>query len=503
MTDVAAAGRRGRVGRRSKATSCRSKSRALRLHAWKPARRGCRSPTRERPARRFPPFQGHADGRRLHAVSRVFGVEICHARAPGRGARRACRRASTKRSTKSPSTPRPTRCARWRGWRSGRPAQTTDAMIAGIAAGDRGLPRLRRFHPRAAALVPRRVYGDRRSPATASSASTRPSSAIATGWMNPATTCSGISPKTTRCCSTPRPISPDICCPKRAFAVPAGSAREQSAVGAGARARLARSFRDTGKWPSSTRRPISRSTSRALTRSMRWRPTPTFATRAGDGDRPPAGNRRALRASGRAHRRAGPLLRAHAARRAARWSCPASAACCGARATTACASMRCRSLRSAFATMACAVPDELAGDRLLAARRRAGMVLRAGPGPHRQALPLQDPRLRDGHAPPPIAGTSGAIRRRCCICGSATIRTRRSGSIIPARRSSPAMAGRPIGAARGTLPRVHQYRGLAVVAFDCAAEQPDFTHAWFPRSAFDEVARRRRRRARPRRRRAW
>jgi hypothetical protein len=39
----------------------------------------------------------------------------------------------------------------------------------------------------------------------------------------------------------------------------------------------------------------------------------------------------------------------------------------------------------------------------------------------------------------------------------------------------------------GTLPRVHQYRGLAVVLFDCAAEQPDFTHAWFPRSAFTAV----------------
>ncbi len=37
----------------------------------------------------------------------------------------------------------------------------------------------------------------------------------------------------------------------------------------------------------------------------------------------------------------------------------------------------------------------------------------------------------------------------------------------------------------GTLPRVHQYKALALVAFDCAAEQPDFTHAWFPRAAFD------------------
>ena len=36
----------------------------------------------------------------------------------------------------------------------------------------------------------------------------------------------------------------------------------------------------------------------------------------------------------------------------------------------------------------------------------------------------------------------------------------------------------------GTLPRVHQYRGLAVVVFDCVVEQPDFTHAWFPRGMF-------------------
>src|SRR5690606_34656829 len=39
----------------------------------------------------------------------------------------------------------------------------------------------------------------------------------------------------------------------------------------------------------------------------------------------------------------------------------------------------------------------------------------------------------------------------------------------------------------GTVARVHQYRGLAVALFDCAAEQPDFTHAWFPQSAFDET----------------
>lgn len=39
----------------------------------------------------------------------------------------------------------------------------------------------------------------------------------------------------------------------------------------------------------------------------------------------------------------------------------------------------------------------------------------------------------------------------------------------------------------GTLPRVHQYKGLAVVRFDVHEEQPDFTHAWFPRGEFDAV----------------
>ncbi len=38
----------------------------------------------------------------------------------------------------------------------------------------------------------------------------------------------------------------------------------------------------------------------------------------------------------------------------------------------------------------------------------------------------------------------------------------------------------------GTLPRAHQYRGLAVLDFSTFEEQPDFTHAWFPVAEFDE-----------------
>ncbi|AUH33531.1 hypothetical protein [Paracoccus tegillarcae] len=36
-----------------------------------------------------------------------------------------------------------------------------------------------------------------------------------------------------------------------------------------------------------------------------------------------------------------------------------------------------------------------------------------------------------------------------------------------------------------SVPRVQQYRGLAVVLFDGVAPQPDLTHAWFPESMFD------------------
>lgn len=39
----------------------------------------------------------------------------------------------------------------------------------------------------------------------------------------------------------------------------------------------------------------------------------------------------------------------------------------------------------------------------------------------------------------------------------------------------------------GKLPRVQQYRGLAVLTYDLDPGQVEFTHAWFPRSAFDET----------------
>ncbi|MEO8243404.1 MAG: hypothetical protein ABI832_13940 [bacterium] len=38
-----------------------------------------------------------------------------------------------------------------------------------------------------------------------------------------------------------------------------------------------------------------------------------------------------------------------------------------------------------------------------------------------------------------------------------------------------------------SVPRCQQYRGLALVWFDGQPEQPDFTHAWFPKASFDET----------------
>ncbi|MFA9439724.1 hypothetical protein ACDA63_08815 [Uliginosibacterium sp. sgz301328] len=38
----------------------------------------------------------------------------------------------------------------------------------------------------------------------------------------------------------------------------------------------------------------------------------------------------------------------------------------------------------------------------------------------------------------------------------------------------------------GTLPRVHQYRGLAILDFSVSEEHVGYTHAWFPAAEFDE-----------------
>jgi hypothetical protein len=54
------------------------------------------------------------------------------------------------------------------------------------------------------------------------------------------------------------------------------------------------------------------------------------------------------------------------------------------------------------------------------------------------------------------------------------------GEVIHAGTGRPSFWG-----GSGTIPRVQQYRGLAVMVFDTEPGQPDFTHAWFPIEAFD------------------
>ncbi|MDO1585358.1 hypothetical protein [Rhizobium oryzicola] len=39
----------------------------------------------------------------------------------------------------------------------------------------------------------------------------------------------------------------------------------------------------------------------------------------------------------------------------------------------------------------------------------------------------------------------------------------------------------------GTVPRVQQYRGLAIADFALHDDQPEFSHAWFPKAEFDET----------------
>ena len=129
----------------------------------------------------------------------------------------------------------------------------------GRAAGDRRLPRLRRFHP--GSLLWWRVSMATRSRSICVSASTRRFSVTAIGWMSRATTCSGISPKTMRFCSTPRPISPGISCPTPALSAPGAPARSSRPWALRACAPGSIISRH-GKWRNSTPPLISRSISR-------------------------------------------------------------------------------------------------------------------------------------------------------------------------------------------------------------------------------------------------
>ncbi len=132
------------------------------------------------------------------------------------------------------------------------------------------------------------------------------------------------------------------------------------------------------------------------------------------------------------------------------------------------------------------VPESLVTDRLPSGRRAPGMAVsrKAKTGSPRSITTRAATSPWD---PLPItAGTNGVTRKPCCICGSASgpkrpIWINHPGETIQFGYGRPSFWG-----GCGTLPRAHQYRGLAVLDFSTFDEQPDFTHAWFPVGEFDE-----------------
>ncbi len=128
----------------------------------------------------------------------------------------ARRAASAKRSTRSPSMPRPIRCGRWRGSLSGRAGPETDrhdprhaaerSRIATTAPTSSCVPLLVvPAKPMLSGIAPEVVAAHRRAP----------SSATATGWTSRQRRSVVFSENHALACSTPPPISPGAILPER------------------------------------------------------------------------------------------------------------------------------------------------------------------------------------------------------------------------------------------------------------------------------------------------
>ena len=212
-------------------------------------------------AGRFPAFQGRAHRRRLHGVARVRRRNL-PCRAAGQGARDACRRASTEALDEVAEHAEADTVRALARLASGRGGAETDRDDPRHAAGDRGLPRLRRLHPRAAALVPASAYGERHRARSSASAST---SAILgyRYWMDePGNDVQWYFSENHALLFHTAAYLAGHSCPTRRFVRSGRTGREQSEVGS-ERVRAWLDHFEHGKWPSSTRRRISPSTSRA------------------------------------------------------------------------------------------------------------------------------------------------------------------------------------------------------------------------------------------------
>ena len=116
------------------------------------------------------------------------------------------------------------------------------------------------------------------------------------------------------------------------------------------------------------------------------------------------------------------------------------------------------------------VPRELTGIACHGGRRRAGMVLRAGPEPDSPSSTTTRPAISPWDAPRLSLERMGLSGNGAAPAPRRAIPTRRYGSTIRARRFSSGYGRPSYWGGCGSLPRVHQYRDLAVV--DCSAALP-------------------------------
>ncbi len=147
---------------RSKATSCRRKARRLRLRAASLAQtRLVIGPTENcRPISAI--SEVDARRRRLRRIARLRRRDLPR-RTPGRRAGHALPRASPKRSTKSPNMPKRDTVRAFARLAIGPRRRRNRRDDRGDAAGDRGLPRLRRLHRSCRCSGARSVLADQTS----------------------------------------------------------------------------------------------------------------------------------------------------------------------------------------------------------------------------------------------------------------------------------------------------------------------------------------------------
>ncbi len=261
------------------------------------------------------------------------------------------------------------------------------------------------------------------------------------------------------------------------------SGAEQSAVGRDARTRLARPLRAMGDGGVQLR-PLLPDRPQGPDRALRAGPRRRHSRPRRPRHRPPAGDRRELRPPRRPDCSARPLLRAHAARRRL------------ARA------LRHRPPRLGPRKLRQPVPRH-AADGALPARPRPRPCPTSPPAPSATAPARPSGASPKGendfahlyHAKTAAWALGSAARYRWGDWGyqetlvqarigtepQAQVWINHPGEMIHSGYGRPSYWG---GSA--SVPRVQQYRGLAVVVFDGVAPQPDFTHAWFPRPVFDE-----------------